>query len=92
MEDKKPFGDIHSQSFSPGDLVKWSKWNTETSSWEKKYGVIVKIKNEIRTNRLVSISHVYVYEKEGVKEFFTLSLKKVGDHEEYNRSYRNISG
>ena len=44
MEDKKPFGDIHSQSFSPGDLVKWSKWNSETSSWEKKYGVIVEDK------------------------------------------------
>tara|TARA_R110000824_G_scaffold273623_2_gene462136 strand:+ start:100 stop:378 length:279 start_codon:yes stop_codon:yes gene_type:complete len=92
MEDKKPFGSIHSQSFSPGDLVKWAKWNTKTSSWEKKYGVIVKIKNEIRTNRLVSISYVYVYEREGVKEFFTLSLKKVGDHEEYSRSYRDIGG
>jgi|TARA_R110002012_G_scaffold193713_1_gene361399 hypothetical protein len=81
MNNKKPFGSIKAKALNPGDLVKWSKWNHEKSMWEKKYGLIIRVVNEIRSNRLVSISHVYVYEKKNVKEFFTLSLKKVKSHE-----------
>ena len=81
MKDRKPFGSIKALDFSPGDLVKWSKWNTKTSSWEKKYGIIVKTFNEIRTSRLVSISYVYIFESSKINEFFTLSLKKVGSIE-----------
>lgn len=78
MNNKKPFGKIKAKDFLPGDLVKWSKWNPDKSMWEKKYGFIVEIVDEIRSDRLVSISHVYVIEKNSVKEFFTISLKKVG--------------
>lgn len=45
----------------------------------KKYGFVVKIVNEIRTNRLVSISHVFVYEKQTVEKFFTLNLNRISE-------------
>ena len=45
--------------------------------WEKKYGFVIKITNEIRTNRLVSISHVFIYEKQKVEKLFTINLSKV---------------
>jgi len=79
MTDKKPFGSIKALDFSPGDLVKWSKWNVKTNTWEKKYGIVIKMVNQSRTNRLVSVSHVYVFETASINEFFTLSLKKVKD-------------
>ena len=81
MKNKKAFGDIKAKNISSGDIVRWSKWNRKKMMWEKKYGFVVKIVNEIRTNRLVSISHVFVYEKQTVEKFFTLNLNRISENE-----------
>jgi|DEB0MinimDraft_10_1074344.scaffolds.fasta_scaffold46143_3 hypothetical protein len=92
MIDTQPFGGIHANIFNPGDLVKWSIWNKGTGTWDKKYGVIIKIKNKIdeESNRMVSVSEVYAYEDDEIKQLFTLTLKKVVSNEEYSGSYRHI--
>jgi len=77
MIQKQPFGDLFSTNFNKGDLVKWSVWNPDAKCWEFKFGTIIKIKFDLRDNRFVSISEVYVYEQGKIREFFTLSLKKV---------------
>ena len=90
MIQAQPFGKIHSITLHPGDIVKWSIWNKDLHAWEKRYGVIIKVKNKIKSNRLVSISEVYVYDREEIVEFFTLSLKKLGQNEEFSGSYSDI--
>ena len=88
--DARPFGELHSELLSPGDLVKWSIWNNITGTWDKKYGVIIKIRNQVKSNRLVSISEVYIYERDEIKEFFFFFLKKVHNNEEFSGLYSNI--
>jgi hypothetical protein len=90
MIDSKPFGDLYSELLEPGDIVNYRIWNKETSLWEKKFGIVIKIKNQILSNRLVSVSEVYVYEEETVKEFFTLTLIKVNNNEEFSGSHSPI--
>ena len=78
MDEKLPFGETAAQDLKIGDIVEWSKWNGELSDWESNYGVIMEIKNEVKGNRLVSIS--IVVPLTGTKtemEFFTPSLKLV---------------
>lgn len=77
MNKKQSFGNIKAENIGTGDIVKWSKWNRGKAMWEKKYGFVIKITNEIRTNRLVSISHVFIYEKQKVEKLFTINLSKV---------------
>jgi len=78
MDDKEPFGYISAEDLQVGDIVEWSRWSGEKTDWESYYGVIMEIKNEIKGNRLVSISVVAPFG--GTKpeiEFFTPSLKLV---------------
>ena len=72
------FGNIAAEKFSIGDIVEWSKWNHEKNDWDMNYGIITNVKNEIRSNRLVSICKVIPL-MEGISEleFFTLSLRLV---------------
>lgn len=84
MKPKSPFGHTYSKKFSKGDLVIWHKWSDEKKMWEKKYGIFLYSINEIRMNRMVSISHVYASENGEIKKFFTLSLYKLGDEKRLN--------
>jgi len=78
MEEKDNFGQIAAKSFNVGDLVKWSKWNSEKDDWVFQYGIIIKITNEIKSNRLVSISRVLPIHNQNFElEFFTISLRLV---------------
>jgi len=90
MIDTKPFGSICSDVLYPGDIVKWSVWNKELHIHEKRYGVVVKIQNKMRANRLVSISEVYVYDREKIEDFYTLGLEKVEQNEEFSGSCSDI--
>jgi hypothetical protein len=90
MKNKNPFGYTYSKKFSNGDQVFWNRWSDDKKMWEKKYGIIIKTINEMRMNRLVSISLVYSNEDGEIKKFFTLSLYKVGDDRTLDRSYRDI--
>jgi hypothetical protein len=52
------------------------------SDWESNYGVIMEVKNEIKGNRLVSVSIVVPLSGPGPEmEFFTPSLRLVSKAE-----------
>ena len=77
------FGELSSTEFEVGDIVEWTKWNSDDEVWEPYYGVLVNLKNEMRSNRLVSISTVMPLYGNGKElEFFTLSLKLVSRSKE----------
>ena len=78
MNKKDSFGEMLAKSLNIGDLVQWSKWNSDEGGWESHYGIIAEIKNEIKANRMVSISKVIPNQDQGTElEFFTVSLRLV---------------
>ncbi len=78
MEKKSNFGGIYARSLNIGDIVEWSKWDSEFNSWRVNYGIVISVKNEIKSNRLVSISRVMPFNDHSIElEFFTLSLRLV---------------
>jgi hypothetical protein len=80
MEEKSKFGELNAVNLSVGDIVSWSKWNSDEETWDEFVGVLLEIRNEMRGNRLVSISRVMPLSNAaniGELEFFTLSLKLV---------------
>ena len=78
MKKKPEFGEISSKEFNIGDIVEWSIWDNIIEEWNLKYGIVSDIKNEIRGNRLVSVSKVIPLNESSTEiEFFTLSLRLV---------------
>jgi len=76
MDNKKNFGELSSNSLKVGDIIEWSRWNSEQKVYEPHYGILLNMKNEIRSSRVVSISKVKPLNQEGIElEFFTLSLR-----------------
>ena len=82
MTDSEKFGEIAAKNFSVGDIVEWSKWNSKKDDWDMSYGIIISVTNEIKSNRLVSISKVVPLNNTNSElEFFTLSLRLVSPTE-----------
>ena len=78
MNEKNTFGDLIAESFDIGDIVEWSTWNREIDDWDSHYGIVIDIKNEIKSGRLVSISTVKpVNDNTQEIDFFTASLKLI---------------
>tara|TARA_R110000824_G_scaffold5210_1_gene24213 strand:+ start:1133 stop:1396 length:264 start_codon:yes stop_codon:yes gene_type:complete len=78
MDKKTSFGGLSAQELKIGDIVEWSKWDGNQSNWESNYGIITEIKNEVKGNRLVSVSMVMPLAGPQMElEFFTPSLKLV---------------
>ena len=78
MEKKSNFGEIYARSLNIGDIVQWSRWDSDDDEWKFNYGIVVSVKNEIKSNRLVSISRVIPFNDNSSElEFFTLSLRLV---------------
>tara|TARA_R110002020_G_scaffold434093_1_gene644247 strand:- start:167 stop:433 length:267 start_codon:yes stop_codon:yes gene_type:complete len=78
MDEKDKFGELTAKVFDIGDIVEWSTWNREVDDWASHYGIVIDIKNEIRTGRLVSISTVKpVNDTSAEIDFFTASLKLI---------------
>jgi hypothetical protein len=77
MDKKQKFGELHLDDFSVGDIVEWSAWSELMEAWVEHYGVITEIKNEIRSNRLVSISRVLPMNRGSEVEHFTMSLRLI---------------
>jgi hypothetical protein len=76
MDEKAAFGELSANELKIGDIVEWSKWSQEINDWEAYYGIIIEIKNEIKGNRMVSVSIVTPLNgATGELEFFTPSLK-----------------
>jgi hypothetical protein len=82
-DEQEAFGTLLSQDFKIGDIVEWATWSSEAGYWVPHYGVLVSLKNEIRSGRPVSISKVVpLNDNSHELEFFTLSLKLVSHSEE----------
>jgi len=78
MNEKSNFGELMAKSFDIGDIVEWSTWNRDIEDWNSHYGIVIDIKSEIRSGRLVSISTVKPIEDNSAEiDFFTASLKLV---------------
>jgi len=78
MDEKPSFGELSAHDLKVGDIVEWSKWNNVDNDWEANYGVIMEVKNEVKGNRLVSVSIVVPLAGAAVEmEFFTPSLRLV---------------
>jgi len=78
MNEKVPFGEISANDLKVGDIVEWSNWDPEIDDWGPNYGVIMEIKNEIKGNRMISVSIVVpVVGPITEMEFFTPSLRLV---------------
>tara|TARA_R100000234_G_C4982263_1_gene171516 strand:+ start:263 stop:541 length:279 start_codon:yes stop_codon:yes gene_type:complete len=78
MNEKDTFGELTAKIFDIGDIVEWSTWNRDINGWDSHYGIVIEIKNEIRSGRLVSISTVKpVNDTTSEIDFFTASLKLV---------------
>ena len=78
MIKKDNFGDVYSKEFEIGDMVEWTTWDKESNTWASSYGVIIKIENQIKSNRLVSISTVKpINESYAEVELFTISLRAI---------------
>jgi hypothetical protein len=93
MKEKTNFGELRASELSVGDIVSWSKWNSNKESWDKSVGVLLGVRNEMRGNRLVSISKVMPINNPeffGELEFFTLSLKLVSRSAEKKKSKSDI--
>jgi hypothetical protein len=83
MTEKDAFGENLSKNFIVGDLVEWTSWDSKEEEWARYYGILLTIKNEIRSNRLVSISKVTPLHLPNTElEFFTMSLRLVSRGEE----------
>ena len=95
MEIKKSYGELSSEEFKLGDIVEWSKWDSNLEIWKTYYGVVTKIQSKIISNRLVSISTVLPVESgKDEQEFFSLSLRlvsRVSKNEIYSGSHSNFS-
>tara|TARA_R100001129_G_scaffold117783_1_gene81350 strand:+ start:300 stop:566 length:267 start_codon:yes stop_codon:yes gene_type:complete len=78
MNEKDTFGELTAKTFNIGDIVEWATWNREVDDWDSHYGIVIDLKNEIRSGRLVSISTVKpVADTTQEIDFFTASLKLV---------------
>ena len=85
MKKKPDFGELSSNEFNVGDIVEWSTWNGTDDEWNQKYGVVTDLKNEIRGNRLVSVSKVVPLNEPSAEiEFFTLSLRLISRGSDVN--------
>lgn len=81
MNEKEQFGELTAEDFNVGDIVQWTTWNQNSETWNVNYGVLIKLENVIRSNRMVSIATVKpLNEQFEEKELFTLSLKLVKPH------------
>ncbi len=74
------FGDVISKDFEVGDMVEWTTWCNETETWASSYGIIIKIENQMKSNRLVSISTVKpINESHSEIQLFTISLRPISN-------------
>ena len=83
MEEKNNFGEIASKNIKIGDIVAWSRWNSDESDWKEHLGVVLEVKNSIISNRMVCVTLVMPLKEPKIPvELFTFSLKLISSVEE----------
>jgi hypothetical protein len=86
MDKKGAFGQLSANELEVGDIVEWKKWSPETNDWDTFYGIMTEIKNEIKGNRLISVSVVMPLSGPRIEiEFFTPSLRLVSKAEVFEK-------
>ena len=87
----KEFGHSIAETLRVGDIVSWSKFSEEESDWIDHIGILVKIDNQIRDNRMVSVSTVLPIEDQSAElEFFTFTLRLVSRSTKENNSWLEL--
>jgi hypothetical protein len=90
MTNRDAFGELYSKRLEVGDIVEWSRWNPEEQNYDKHFGILLEIKNEFKSNRLISVSRVVpLCGTQPEIEFFTLSLRLVSKGAENNKNAIN---
>ncbi len=85
MNEKDSFGDLSSKKFVVGDIVEWTTWDSNVEDYNSNYGILIKIENKVKSNRIISISTVKpINEPSNEIELFTLSLKLVDTKHQNN--------
>jgi len=78
MNEKSIFGSISASEYEIGDIVGWTTWSEDKKNWTMSYGILINIKNQFLSNRLVSIATIKsLNEPHDLKELFTISLKLI---------------
>jgi hypothetical protein len=78
ITDKGAFGEIQSENLNIGDMVEWTRWDEIEKKWTSNYGILIKIENKLKSNRIVSISIVKpINELHHMVELFTISLQPI---------------
>ena len=82
MKKKINFGELAAENIKVGDIVAWSKWNSDNSDWIQHLGVVLEVKNTIFSDRMVCITIVLPLKEPKIPlELFTFSLKLVSSVE-----------
>ena len=86
MDEKGPFGSILAKDFEIGDIVKWSKWDSDIEEWTSNYGILMEIQTKTMHDRIVSISIVKpLNQNDGsLIELFTMYLEPVVTNKKTN--------
>jgi len=78
MEKTTNFGELSAKNIKIGDIVAWSRWDSDDSGWVKHLGIVLEVKNTILSNRMVCVTLVLPLKKPKIPlELFTFSLKLV---------------
>ncbi len=85
MQQEKEYEYSSAEKLQVGDIVAWSKFSEETNDWVEYLGILVDIQNEVRSNRLVSISRVVPLDDNSIElSFFTFTLRLVSQTSKEN--------
>jgi len=91
MKEENDFGTLSAENLQIGDIVEWSRWDNKKNDWGTHYGIILEMKNEIRGNRLVSVSKVIPINGDQMElDFFTMSLRLVSRSDELTKEKKEV--
>jgi hypothetical protein len=83
MEEKSNFGEIASKNIKIGDIVAWSRWDSSISDWKEHLGMVLEVKNNIISNRMVCVTLIMPLKEPKIPvELFTFSLRLVSSVEQ----------
>ena len=91
MKEENDFGTLSAENLQIGDIVEWSRWDNKKNDWEVHYGIVLEVKNELRGNRLVSVSKVIPINGDQMElDFFTMSLRLVSRSDELTKEKKEV--
>lgn len=87
MKQEIEFGHSSADILNVGDIVSWSKYCSDANDWVEHFGILVSIENQVRAERLVSVSRVIPLDNSAQElEFFTITLRLVSQTSKENKT------